>query len=138
MAKPKGPVFGVNFLEPNALNEAELAKSRAEYHILDSVVMQIPGLLESLSNPDGDVVFFTDAFKHGLRLLLRHSMQKILAQISYAHGQFNSNFWITLLGTITTFDILTWAKSADQGGWVQSNCLSAGQHGHFVVGVPSL
>ncbi|CAL8135707.1 unnamed protein product [Prunus armeniaca] len=60
--------------------------------------MRIPGPLESLSNPDGEVVFFTDAFKHGLRLR---------------------------------------AKSADQGGWVQSNCLSTGQRGHFVVGVPS-
>ncbi|CAL8167555.1 unnamed protein product [Prunus armeniaca] len=87
--------------------------------------------LESLSNPDGEVVFFTDAFKHGLRLPLRHSMQKILAQIGYALGQFNLNFWITLLGMITAFGIaegeepsyekfahlysMTRAKSADQG-----------------------
>ncbi|CAL9019663.1 unnamed protein product [Prunus brigantina] len=65
---------------------------------------------------------------------------------------FNPNFWITLLGTITAFGIagegepsyeqfahlysVTRAKSADQGGWVQSNCLAAGQRGHFVVGVP--
>ncbi|CAL9007146.1 unnamed protein product, partial [Prunus brigantina] len=63
------------------------------------------------------------------------------------------NFWITLLGTITAFGIagegessyeqfahlysVTRAKSADQGGLVQSNCLAAGQRGHFVVGVPS-
>ncbi|CAL8175947.1 unnamed protein product [Prunus armeniaca] len=32
---------------------------------------------------------------------------------------------------------VTKVKSADQRGWVQSNCLSAGQRGHFVVGVPS-
>ncbi|CAL2256669.1 unnamed protein product [Prunus armeniaca] len=50
--------------ELNALNEAELAKIRAEFHIPDSVVMQILGPLESLSNPDGEVVFFTDVFKH--------------------------------------------------------------------------
>ncbi|CAL9020828.1 unnamed protein product [Prunus brigantina] len=30
--------------------------------------MRIPRPLESLSNPDGEGVFFTDAFKHGLRL----------------------------------------------------------------------
>ncbi|CAL2245636.1 unnamed protein product [Prunus armeniaca] len=115
--------------------------------------MRIPGSLESLSNPKGEVVFFTDVFKHGLRLLLRHSIQKILAAIGYAPGQFNPNFWITLLGTVTAFGIagegepsyeqfahlysVTRAKSANQGGWVQSNCLSAGQKGHFVVGVPT-
>ncbi|CAL2270942.1 unnamed protein product [Prunus armeniaca] len=63
--------------------------------------MQIPGQLESLSNPAGEVVFFTDVFRHGLRLPLRHSVQKVLAAIGYAPGQFNPNFWITLLGTIT-------------------------------------
>ncbi|CAL8114253.1 unnamed protein product [Prunus armeniaca] len=78
---------------------------------------------------------------------------KVLAAIGYAPGQFNPNFWITLLRTITTFNIVgeedpsyeqfahlysvTRAKSADQGGWVQSNCLAARQRGHFVVGVPS-
>ncbi|KAI5343604.1 hypothetical protein L3X38_011480 [Prunus dulcis] len=65
MAKPKGLVFNVDFLEPNALNEAELAKIRAEFHIPDSMVMQIPGPLESLSDPDSEVVFFTDVFKMG-------------------------------------------------------------------------
>ncbi|CAL9007051.1 unnamed protein product [Prunus brigantina] len=116
--------------------------------------MRIPEPLESLSNPKGEAVFFTDVFKHGLRLPLRHSVQKILAAIGYAPGQFNPNFWITLLGTITALGIagegepsyeqfahlysVMRAKSADQGGWVQSNCLAAGQRGHFVVGVPTL
>ncbi|KAL6286663.1 hypothetical protein ACE6H2_011053 [Prunus campanulata] len=31
MAKPKGPVFGVDFLEPNVLIEGELARIRVEY-----------------------------------------------------------------------------------------------------------
>ncbi|CAL9019421.1 unnamed protein product [Prunus brigantina] len=153
MAKPKELVFGVDHLEPNIMTEAELAKIRALYNIPDSVKMRIPGPLESLSNPTGEAVFFTDVFKHGLRLPLRHLVQKILAAIGYAPGQFNPNFWITLLGTITAFSIagegepsyeqfahlysVTRAKSADQGGWVQSNCLAAGQRGHFVVGVPS-
>ncbi|CAL9016707.1 unnamed protein product [Prunus brigantina] len=66
--------------------EVELAKIRALYNIPNSVVMRIPGPLESLSNLDGEVVFFTDVFKHGLRLPLRHSVQKILAQIGYAPG----------------------------------------------------
>lgn len=116
----------------NALNEAELAKIRVEYHIPDSVVMRIPRLLEYLSNPDGEVVFLTDAFKHVLWLPLRHSVQKILAQIGYAPGQFNPNFCITLLRMITAFGIadegepsyeqftylysVTRAKSADQWG----------------------
>ncbi|CAL8991908.1 unnamed protein product, partial [Prunus brigantina] len=68
-------------------------------------------------------------------------VQKILAAIGYAPGQFNPNFWITLLGTITAFGIagegepsyeqfahlysVTRAKSADQGGWVQSNSLES-------------
>ncbi|CAL9000869.1 unnamed protein product, partial [Prunus brigantina] len=73
MAKPKDLVFGVDHLEPNILTEAELAKIRALYNIPDSVKMRIPGPLESLSSPKGEAVFFTDAFKHGLRLLLRHS-----------------------------------------------------------------
>ncbi|CAL8992397.1 unnamed protein product, partial [Prunus brigantina] len=103
--RPKGPVFGVDFLEPNTLHEAELAKIKAEFHIPDSVVMRIPRPLESLSDPDGEVVFFTDGFKHELRLPLRLSVQKILAQIGYAPRQFNPNFWITLLGTITVFGI---------------------------------
>ncbi|CAL8992337.1 unnamed protein product [Prunus brigantina] len=153
MAKPTEIVFGVDHLEPNIMTEADLAKIRALYNIPDSVKMRIPEPLEKLSKPTGETVFFTDVFKHGLRLPLRHSVQKILAAIGYALGQFNPNFWITLLGTITAFGIagegepsyeqfahlysLTRAKSADQGGWVQSNCLAAGQRGHFVVGVPS-
>ncbi|CAL9020897.1 unnamed protein product [Prunus brigantina] len=153
MAEPNEIVFGVDYLEPNIMTEAELAKIRALYNIPDSVKMRIPEPLESLSNPKGEAVFFTDVFKHGLRLPLRHSVQKILAAIGYAPGQFNPNFWITLLGTITAFGIagegepsyeqfahlysVTRAKSADQGGWVQSNCLAAGQRGHFVVGVPT-
>ncbi|CAL9020312.1 unnamed protein product, partial [Prunus brigantina] len=136
MARPTELVFGVDHLEPNIMTEAELAKIRALYNIPNSVKMRIPGPLESLSNPTGKAVFFTDVFKHGLRLPLRHSVQKILAAIGYAPGQFNPNFWITLLGTITAFGIagegepsyeqfahlysVTRAKSADQGGWVQS------------------
>ncbi|CAL2234244.1 unnamed protein product [Prunus armeniaca] len=131
MAKPKDLVFGVDHLEPNVLIEAEVAKIRALYNIPELVKMRIPGLLESLSNPKGEVVFFTDVFKHGLRLPLRHSVQKILAAIGYAPGQFNPNFWITLLGTVTAFGIagegepsyeqfahlysVTRVKSADQG-----------------------
>ncbi|CAL8991544.1 unnamed protein product [Prunus brigantina] len=154
MARPTELVFGVDHLEPNVMTEADLAKIRALYNIPDSVKMRIPEPLEKLSKPAGETVFFTDVFKHGLRLPLRHSVQKILVAIGYAPGQFNPNFWITLLGTITAFGIagegepsyeqfahlysVTRAKSADQGGWVQSNCLAAGQRGHFVVGVPTL
>ncbi|KAI5330164.1 hypothetical protein L3X38_029562 [Prunus dulcis] len=77
MAKPKVLVFGMDFLEPNALTEGELAKIWAEYHIPDSVVMWTHMPLESLSNSNGEAVFFTDVFKHELRLPLRHSVQKI-------------------------------------------------------------
>ncbi|CAL9024547.1 unnamed protein product, partial [Prunus brigantina] len=92
MAKPKGLVFEVDHLEPNGMTEADLAKIRALYNIPESVKMQIPGPLESLSNPDGEVCFFTNVFKHGLWLPLRHSVQKILAAIGYAPRQFNPNF----------------------------------------------
>ncbi|CAL8997889.1 unnamed protein product [Prunus brigantina] len=68
MAKPQHLVYGVDFLEPNVLNEAEVAKIRVEFHIPHSVVMRIPGPLEPLSNPNSEVVFVTDVFKHGLRL----------------------------------------------------------------------
>ncbi|CAL8997616.1 unnamed protein product, partial [Prunus brigantina] len=105
MAKPTEIVFGVDHLEPNIMTEADLAKIRAVYNIPDSVKMRIPEPLEKLSKPTGETVFFTDVFKHGLRLPLRHSVQKILAAIGYAPGQFNPNFWITLLGTITAFGI---------------------------------
>ncbi|CAL2247430.1 unnamed protein product [Prunus armeniaca] len=73
MAKPKDLVFGVDHLEPNVLTEAEVAKIRALYNIRESVKMRIPGSLESVSNSNGEVVFFTDVFKHRLRLPLRHS-----------------------------------------------------------------
>ncbi|CAL8117024.1 unnamed protein product [Prunus armeniaca] len=105
MAKPKDLVFGVDHLELNVLTEAEVAKIRALYNIPELVKMRIPGPLESLSNPKGEVGFFTDVFKHGLRLPLRHSVQKILAAIGYAPGLFNPNFWITLLGTVTAFSL---------------------------------
>ncbi|CAL8997861.1 unnamed protein product, partial [Prunus brigantina] len=103
MVRPTELVFGVDHLEPNIMTDADLAKIRALYNIPDSVKIRIPEPLESLSNPTGETVFFTDVFKHGLRLPLRHSVQKILAAIGYASGQFNPNFWITLLGTITAF-----------------------------------
>ncbi|CAL8991630.1 unnamed protein product [Prunus brigantina] len=153
MAKPKELVFGVDHLEPNIMTEAELAKIRALYNIPDSVKMRIPGPLESLSNPTWEAVFFTDVFKHGLRLPLRHSVQKILAAIGYAPGQFNPNFWITLLGTITAFGIagegepsyeqfahlysVTRAKSADQGGWLAEDLASASGIGIRSLGIGS-
>ncbi|CAL8148927.1 unnamed protein product [Prunus armeniaca] len=64
MVRPKGPLFGVDFLEPNALTEGELAKIKVEYHIPDSVMMRIPGPLESLSNLEG---FEESNFGVGLR-----------------------------------------------------------------------
>ncbi|CAL2229911.1 unnamed protein product [Prunus armeniaca] len=142
MAKPKDLVFGLDHLEPNIMTEAEVAKIRALYNIPESVKMQIPGPLESLSNPTREVVFFTDVFKHGLRLPLRYSVQKVLVAIDYAPGQFNPNFWIAGEGESSYEQFahlysVTRAKSADQRGWVQSNCLAAGQRGNFVVGVPS-
>ncbi|CAL2271185.1 unnamed protein product [Prunus armeniaca] len=129
MVKPKDLVFGVDHLEPNVLTEAEAAKIRALYNIPESVKMRIPGALESLSNPKGEVVFFTDVFKHGLRLPLRHLVQ---AAIGYAPGQFNPNFWITLLGTVTAFDHLysvTRAKSTDQGGGCSRTVCRRGRGG---------
>ncbi|CAL9024700.1 unnamed protein product, partial [Prunus brigantina] len=51
----------VDYLEPNKITEREIAKYRAEYCIMDSVRMRIPGPTESLRKPkDGEVVFFTD------------------------------------------------------------------------------
>ncbi|CAL2257640.1 unnamed protein product [Prunus armeniaca] len=144
-------VVGADDAHPSTFDH-RMGEAEANVLVADpreSVKMRIPGPLESLGNPKREVVFFTDVFKHGLRLPLRHSVQKILAAIGYAPGQFNPNFWITLLGTVTTFNIagdgehsyeqfahlysVTRAKSADQGGWVQLNYLSAGQKGHFVV-----
>ncbi|CAL8152098.1 unnamed protein product [Prunus armeniaca] len=74
MAKPKDLVFGVDHLKPNVLTKAEVAKIPASYNIPESVKMRIPRSLESLSNPKGEVAFFTNVFKHGLRLPLRHSV----------------------------------------------------------------
>lgn len=74
IAKLNEIAFGVNHLELNVLTEAELTAIRAEYHIPESVVMRIPGPLESLNNSGGEVVFFTDTFKHWLRLPMRSSV----------------------------------------------------------------
>lgn len=78
MVKPKEIVFGVNHLKPKVLTESELAAIPAEYHISESVVMQILGPFESLSNPDSEVIFFTYAFTHGLRLRFRRCLQRLV------------------------------------------------------------
>ncbi|CAL8174240.1 unnamed protein product [Prunus armeniaca] len=146
---PKEHLFGVDYLEPNKITEREIAKYRAEYLISDSIRMRIPTPTESLSKPkDGEVVFFTDVLLQGVRLPLQPAVQRILAHIRYAPGQYNPNFWVTLIGVIAVFDIaeegepsyeqfsylysITRSKSADHGGWVQANCLKASEHGHFV------
>lgn len=65
----------------------------------------------------------------------------ILAQIGYALGQFNPNFWVPLMGVVTAFGMagkgepsyeqfsylysVTKSKSVDHGGWVQANFVSA-------------
>ncbi|CAL2238722.1 unnamed protein product [Prunus armeniaca] len=100
--------------------------------VLYSIRMRIPRPLELLSDLENEVVFFTDVFKHGLRLPLRHSVQKILAQIDYALGQF-----ILTYGQFSHLYSVMRAKSADQEGWVESNSLSAGQCRHFIVEVSS-
>ncbi|CAL2257389.1 unnamed protein product [Prunus armeniaca] len=41
------------------------------------------------------------------------------------------------VGVLEQLERVTRAKSADQEGWVQSNCLSEGQRRHVVVGMPS-
>ncbi|CAL9018064.1 unnamed protein product, partial [Prunus brigantina] len=151
---PKEPVFGVDYLEPNRLTEADIARFRKEYFIPDSVKMRIPTPTESLSKPeDGEVVFFTDVLLQGVRLPLQPAVQKILAQIGYAPGQFNPNFWVALMGVVTAFGMagqgepsyeqfshlysITKSKSRDQGGWVQANCLRAAERGHFISHVPT-
>ena len=151
---PKKTLFGVDYLEPNKLTERELEKIRAEYLIPDSVKMRIPSPTESLSDPgDGGVVFFTDMLAQGVRLPLQPAVQKILAQIGYAPGQYNPNFWVALMGVIAAFGIagegepsyeqfsylysVTKSKSADHGGWVQANCLKASERGHFISAVPT-
>ncbi|KAL6274761.1 hypothetical protein ACE6H2_025453 [Prunus campanulata] len=61
--------------------------------------MRIPGPTESLSKPkDGEAVFFTDVLQQGVRLPLQAPVQRILAHIGYAPGQFNPNFWAVLMG----------------------------------------
>ncbi|CAL2245329.1 unnamed protein product [Prunus armeniaca] len=138
MGVPKELVFGVDYLEPNRITEREIAKFRAEYFIPDSVGMRIPLPTESLSSPkDGEVP----------------AVQRILAQIGYAPGQFNPNFWVALMGVVTAFGMagegepsyeqfshlysITKSKCADHGGWVQANCLKAAERGHFVNAVPT-
>ncbi|CAL8174586.1 unnamed protein product [Prunus armeniaca] len=152
MGVPKELVFGVDYLEPNRVTEREIAKFRAEYFIPDSVGMRIPLPTESLSSPkDGEVVFFTDVLLQGVRLPLQPAVQRILAQIGYAPGQFNPNFWVALMGVVTAFGMagegepsyeqfshlysITKSKCADHGGWVQANCLKAAERGHFVNAV---
>ncbi|CAL8134909.1 unnamed protein product [Prunus armeniaca] len=154
MGVPKELVFGVDYLEPNRITEREIAKFRAEYFIPDSVGMRIPLPIESLSSPkDGEVVFFTDVLLQGVRLPLQPAVQRILAQIGYAPGQFNPNFWVALMGVVTAFGMagegepsyeqfshlysITKSKCADHGGWVQANCLKAAERGHFVNAVPT-
>ncbi|CAL2247792.1 unnamed protein product [Prunus armeniaca] len=154
-SNPRVPIGLVQgFLGPNKITEREIAKYRAEYRIPDSVRMRIPGPIESLSKPkDGEVVFFTDVLVQGFRLPLQPAIQRILAQIGYAPGQFNPNFWVTLMGVITAFRMagerypsyeqvshlysITKSKCADHGGWVQANCLKATERDHFVSWVPT-
>ncbi|CAL2272495.1 unnamed protein product [Prunus armeniaca] len=154
MGVPKELVFGVDYLEPNKITEREIARFRAEYFIPDSVGMRIPNPTESLSGPkDGEVVFFTDVLLQGVRLPLQPAVQRILAQIGYALGQFNPNFWVALMGVVTAFGMagegepsyeqfshlysVTKSKCADHGGWVQANCLKATERGDFVNAVPT-
>ncbi|CAL2277048.1 unnamed protein product [Prunus armeniaca] len=104
MGVPKEHLFGVDYLEPNRITEREIAKYHVEYLIPDSVGMRIPTATESLSKPkEGEVVFFTDVLLQGVRLPLQPAVQRILAQIGYAPGQFNPNFWVALIGVVTTF-----------------------------------
>ncbi|KAL6279516.1 hypothetical protein ACE6H2_016397 [Prunus campanulata] len=154
MGVAKEQRFDVDYLPPNKLTYRELAKIRAEYMIPHSVGMRIPGPTESLSNPkDGEVAFFTDVLQQGVRLPLQAPVQRILAQIGYAPGQFNPNFWAVLMGVVTAFGLageegpsyeqfshlysITKSKSTDHGGWVQANCLRASERGHFLNAVPT-
>ncbi|CAL2238407.1 unnamed protein product [Prunus armeniaca] len=154
MGVPKELVFGVDYFEPNRITEREIARFRAEYFIPDSVGMRIPNPTESLSSPkDGEVVFFTGVLLQGVRLPLQPAVQRILAQIGYAPGQFNPNFWVALMGVVTAFGMASEgepsyeqffhlysfmkSKSADHGGWIQANCLKATERGHFVNAVPT-
>ncbi|CAL8149631.1 unnamed protein product [Prunus armeniaca] len=154
MGVPKENLFGVDYLGSNKITDREIAKFRAEYRIPNSVRMRIPGPTESLSTPkDGEVVFFTDVLVQGVWLPLQPAIQRILAQIGYAPGQFNPNFWVALMGVITAFGMagegspsyeqfshlynITKSKCVDHGGWVQANCLRAADRGHFVSWVPT-
>ncbi|CAL8994657.1 unnamed protein product [Prunus brigantina] len=154
MGVPKEHLFGVDYLPPNMITERDIAKYRREYLIPDSVKMRIPIPTESLSKPkDGEVVFFTDVLQQGVRLPLQPAVQKILAMIGYAPGQFNPNFWVALMGVVTAFGMagqgepayeqfshlysITRSKTTDHGGWVQANCLRAAERGHFVSHVPT-
>ncbi|CAL8120711.1 unnamed protein product [Prunus armeniaca] len=100
--------------------------------------MRIPTTTESLSRPkEGEVVFFTDVLLQGIRLPLQPAVQRILAQIGYAPGQFNPNFWVALMGVVTAFGMagegapsyeqfshlysVTKLKSAEHGGWCRVN-----------------
>ncbi|CAL9017677.1 unnamed protein product [Prunus brigantina] len=131
-----------------------IAKYRRQYLIPDSVRMRIPTPIESLSKPkDGEVVFFTDVLLQRVRLPLQPAVQKILAMIGYAPGQFNPNFWVALMGVVTAFGMagqgepsyeqfshmysVTRSKTTDHGGWVQANYLRAAERGHFVSHVPT-
>ncbi|CAL2228809.1 unnamed protein product [Prunus armeniaca] len=151
---PKENLFGVDYLGPNKITEREIAKYRAEYRIPELVRMRILGPTESLSKPkDGEVVFFIDVLVQGVRLPLQPVVQRILAQIGYAPGQFNLNFWVALMGVITAFGMagegwpsyeqfsylysITKSKRTDHDGWVQANCLKATERGHFVNWVPT-
>ncbi|CAL2226904.1 unnamed protein product [Prunus armeniaca] len=135
LGQPKRLLFGVDYLGLNLATEAELAKYRADYLIPDSVKWRISGPTESLSNPkDGEVVFFTNVLKQGVRLPLQPAVQRILAHLGYAPGQYNPNFWVALMGVIIAFGLaeegepsykqlsysysVTKSKSADHGGWV--------------------
>lgn len=154
MGEPQDVLFGVDYLGPNHITERELNKYRAEFKIPDTVKWRIPTPTESLSRPkDGEVVFFTDILKLGVRLPLQPAVQNILAHLGYAPGQYNPNFWVALMATIVAFGIaeegepsyeqfsylysVTKSKSADHGGWVQANCLQASARGHFINWVPT-
>jgi len=66
----------------------------------------ISGPTESLSIPkDGEVAFFTNILKLRVRLSLQPFIQRILAHTGHAPGQYNLNFWVTLMGTAIEFGL---------------------------------
>ncbi|KAI5324190.1 hypothetical protein L3X38_033263 [Prunus dulcis] len=92
LGQSKAPLFGVDYLEPNKITEAKLTKHRSEYLIPNSIRWRIPGPIESLSNPkDNEVVFFTNILKLRVWLPLQPPVQRILAHLGYAPGQYNPN-----------------------------------------------